>query len=140
MSQIQLEIITPEAAVLDKMVDEVILPGSAGELGILPGHVPLMTTLKSGRLVALCDGETERFAIHGGFAEVLPHKVVILTEAGESSAEIDLDRAREALERADVALKDAEARAADESDAEAVELHKSALARARARILLAEEE
>ena len=140
MSQIQLEIITPEAIILEKMVDEVILPGSSGEIGVLPGHVALMTTLQSGRLIAISGGETQKFAVHGGFAEVLPNKVVILTEAGESASNIDLTRAREALERAEVALKDAESRAADESGAEAVELHKSSLARARARILLAEDE
>lgn len=140
MSQIQLEIITPEAAILDKMVDEVILPGTNGEIGVLPGHLPLMTTLQSGRLLAISGGETQKFVVHGGFAEVLPQKVVVLTEAGESTASIDVARAKAALERAETALQEDEKRAEDQSKTAAIEIHKADLARARARILAAEEE
>ncbi len=136
MAQIQLEIITPQAIVLEETVDEVILPGSAGEIGVLPGHLPLMTTLGSGRLIAISAAGQRKFAVHGGFAEILPDKVVILTGAGESVDDIDLSRAKEALERAERAIKAAETKPEDESVAE---LHRAALERARARILIAEE-
>lgn len=140
MAQIQLEIITPEAIVLEETVDEVILPGTSGEIGVLPGHLPLMTTLGSGRLIAVSGAERQKYAVHGGFAEVLPDKVVVLTGAGESVGDIDLSRAKEALERAERAIKEVEAKPEDESKVEALEMHQAALERARARILIAEEE
>lgn len=140
MAQIQLEIITPQAVVLTKTVDEVILPGTSGEIGVLPGHLPLMTTLGSGRLIAVSGTERFKFAVHGGFAEVLPNKVVVLTGAGESAEDIDMSRAKEALARAEKALHAVETKPADESHAETIEIHRAALARARARIMIAEDD
>ncbi len=139
MSKLTLEIVTPEKAVFDELVDEVILPGLEGELGILPGHLPLMTTLKSGRLVAKIGSEQRRFAVHGGFAEVLPNKVIILTEASEDASAIDIARARAALERAEQALRDNEARGAKVEVTSAAQAHKRDLERARARLLVSDD-
>jgi F-type H+-transporting ATPase subunit epsilon len=139
MARIQLEIITPEAVVLEETVDEVILPGAVGEIGVLPGHLPLMTTLGSGRLIAVHGTERHKFVIHGGFAEILPGKVVILTGAGEPVENIDIDRAKKALAAAEAALREAEGKPEDQSVVEAAALYKAALSRARARILIAEE-
>ena len=141
MSTITLEIVTPEGAVFNEEVDEVILPGTEGELGVLPGHLPLMTTLRSGRLVALTGGQRHRFAVHGGFAEILPGKIVVLTEASESATDIDKDRARAALEKAEQALKNAEALRGEEvGEADPAALHRAALNRARARLIVSEED
>ena len=141
MSKIILEIVTPEGAVFNEGVDEVILPGTQGELGVLPGHVPLMTTLGSGRLIAIADGVKHRFAVHGGFAEVLPEKVVILTEASELAGDIDSERAKTALATAEEALKNAEAARGEEvGDADPAEMHRAALERARARLIVSDED
>lgn len=137
---ILLEIVTPEKAVLHEEVDEVILPGTDGELGILPGHLPLMTTLRSGRLVTIKGGAQRVFVTHGGFAEVLPEKVVVLTDASEDLSSIDPARARAALEKAEKALAEAEARGQEAGDPEAAEVHKRAMERARARLIASEGE
>jgi F-type H+-transporting ATPase subunit epsilon len=139
MSKLTLEIVTPERAVFDEAVDEVILPGTDGELGILPGHLPMMTTLKSGRLIAVNGGEQRRFAVHGGFAEILPDKVIILTDASEDASAIDIARARAALERAEQAMREVEARGAEVEAPDAAEAHKRSLERARARLLVSED-
>jgi F-type H+-transporting ATPase subunit epsilon len=140
MSKITLEIVTPEGAVFSEDVDEVILPGTMGEIGVLPGHVPLMTTLNSGRLIAISEGDKHRFAVHGGFAEILPEKVVILTEASELAGEIDAERAKAAISSAEEALKQAEvARGEEVGEADPMELHRAALERARARLVVSED-
>ncbi len=139
MPGIFLEIVTPERAVFAQTVDEVILPGVEGELGILPGHLPLMTILRSGRLIVIQGAERHRVAIHGGFAEILPDKVVILTEASEAASDIDAERARAALEKAEQDLKAAEAARGEEvGEADPVALRNAALNRARARLLVSE--
>ena len=142
MSKITLEIVTPEGAVYNQEVDEVILPGTTGELGVLPEHLPLMTTLSSGRLIAIADGKSQMLAVHGGFAEILPNKVLVLTEAGEFAGDIDATRARAALEAAEQALKDAEGtpRGEEVGEADPAALHRAALERARARLIVSEED
>ncbi len=141
MAKITLEIVTPEKAVFHEDVDEVILPGADGELGILPGHLPLMTTLRSGRLVAIDGGQQQFFAVHQGFAEILPDKVIVLTDAAEDAANIDADRARAAMERAEQALKEAEGKPQGEeaTELDAAEIQRRALERARARLVVSEE-
>jgi len=106
--KIQLDIVTPERAVLSEAVDELILPGSEGYLGVRPGHAPLLTTLKVGTITIRKGNEQKYLAVSWGFVEVLPERVSILAETAEMAEEIDLDRAVRARERAEKRLKSAD--------------------------------
>ena len=101
-----LEIVTIERKVYSEDVDMVIAPGSEGELGILPNHTPLLTTLTEGVLRVKRGGDEEVFAIGGGIMEVLPNKVIVLADAAEASDEIDVARAEQARQRAEALLKE----------------------------------
>ncbi len=103
---IRLEIVTAERIVYSEDVDMVVAPGVAGQLGILPHHTPLMTTLQPGELLVKKGGEEISMAISGGFLEVRPEKVVVLADAAERVDEIDLQRAMEARRRAEERLKE----------------------------------
>lgn len=100
---IQLVIVTPERQLLSGGVTEVTLPGAEGELGVLPGHAPLITELGIGELrYRKTDGMfSDPIAIIRGFAEVLPERVTVLAETAELAEEIDIERAKRALERAE---------------------------------------
>jgi len=100
MSSIRLEIVTAERVVYSEEVDVVIAPGIEGQLGILPHHAPLMTTLQMGELRVKKGGEEFSLAISGGFLEVRPDRVIVLADAAERADEIDLARAEEAKRRA----------------------------------------
>ena len=102
---ILLEIVTPERLAYSGEVDAVVLPGSEGELGVLPHHAPLITTLGIGELRYRKDGEEESYAIVGGFLQVLPDKVVVLAETADMASEIDLEKANEARRDAEKALE-----------------------------------
>ena len=104
-----LELVTPERQILSIEVDEVRLPGVLGELGVLPGHTPLLTSLGTGQLAFSQGGEQRRLAVQGGFAEVLPDRVTVLAQIAESPEEIDLTVARTQLAEAETALPTAEA-------------------------------
>jgi F-type H+-transporting ATPase subunit epsilon len=97
---IQLEVVTPDKRLVNEVVDSVVLPGSEGSLGVLPGHTPLLTTLGIGELAYSHGGEKRRLAIVWGFAEVLPEKVAVLAEIAERAEEIDRERATRARDRA----------------------------------------
>ncbi|MBE2200380.1 MAG: F0F1 ATP synthase subunit epsilon [Anaerolinea sp.] len=97
---IQCEIVTQERTVFSGAVDAVNLPGTEGRLGILPHHTPLLTTLTFGEVIVRKAGEEEFFAIGGGLAEVQPDKVIVLADSAEHVAEIDIERAEQARERA----------------------------------------
>jgi F-type H+-transporting ATPase subunit epsilon len=114
MSTLRLEIVTPERKVYEKDVNMVVVKGVAGELGILPQHIPLVTPLKVAPVKAKIDNKEEFIAVHGGFMEVRKDKVVILAEAAELGADIDVSRARLAKERAErrLAQKQADLNAA----------------------------
>ena len=101
MSTLRLEIVTPERKVYEKDVNMVVVKGVAGELGILPHHIPLVTPLKVAPVKAKIGNVNEFIAVHGGFMEVRKDKVVILAEAAELGADIDVSRARLAKERAE---------------------------------------
>lgn len=103
--RLTLELVTPYKRVLTAEVDEVTLPGSMGELGILPGHTPLLTTLKIGELSYRDGGETYHVAVNWGYLEVEDDKVNVLVETAEPADQIDLERAKAALGRAEEALK-----------------------------------
>ena len=102
---IQLEIVTPERLAFSDEVDSVVLPGSEGELGVLPHHAPLVSTLGIGELRIRKGGSEETFAIAGGFLQVRPDKVVVMAETADMAAEIDLEKARQAREEAERALE-----------------------------------
>jgi F-type H+-transporting ATPase subunit epsilon len=102
---LQLEIVTPEKLAYEGEVDSVQLPGSEGELGVLPHHAPLISTLGAGELRLRKGGEDEFFAIVGGFLQVLPDKVVVMAETADMASEIDLERAQEARRKAEQALE-----------------------------------
>ena len=97
---IKLDIVTAEKVVFSGDVDMVIAPGKDGELGILPNHSPLMTTLNPGEILAKKSGEDYSMAISGGFLEVRPDRIIVLAEAAERAEEIDIARAEEARKRA----------------------------------------
>ncbi len=101
---IQLEIVTPERLAFSDTVDGVVVPGSEGELGILPHHAPLLTTLGFGELRIRSGGQEEAFAIAGGFLQVRPDKVVVMAETADMASEIDIEKAIEARREAERAL------------------------------------
>lgn len=104
-TEIHLEIVTPERQVVRDSVTEVSVPGKEGEMGILPGHAPLLSLLKVGQLSYVRAKTTYYLSINWGFVEVLPDRVIILAQTAERAEEIDLDRARKARERAEDRLK-----------------------------------
>ncbi|MFQ6122024.1 MAG: F0F1 ATP synthase subunit epsilon [Dehalococcoidales bacterium] len=132
MSSIRLDIVTAERVVYAEDVDIVVAPGVEGQLGILPHHAPLMTTLRAGELRVKKGGEEVSLAISGGFLEVRPDKVVVLADAAERAEEIDVARAEEAKRRAQERLAERQVPGIDEAQAEA------ALQRALARLKVAE--
>jgi len=101
MSSIRLDIVTDEGGVYSEDVDVVVAPGIEGQLGILPHHAPLMTTLQAGEVRVKKGGEEFFLAISGGFLEVRPDRVIVLADAAERAGEIDIDRAEEAKRRAE---------------------------------------
>lgn len=101
---IRCEIVSQDRTVFQDDVDIVILPGSAGEMGILPHHAPVLTILKYGVIKIRKGGKEELFAVAGGVAEVQPTIVTILADAAENIADIDITRARAAKKRAEDAL------------------------------------
>lgn len=103
-----LEIVTPQGLVFSEEVDEVTAAGSEGEFGVLPGHVPFVTTLKIGILTCKKGNESRFFFVNWGYAEVSHEKVMILADSAEKSEEIDLERAMAARKRAEERLKHAE--------------------------------
>lgn len=98
---LHLEIVTPERRVFEGDVDEVIVPGSEGEMGILPHHAPLISLLGQGVLRLKTSGREEAFAIFGGFLQVRPDRVVVLAETADMASEIDLERAERARREAE---------------------------------------
>ena len=103
-----LEIVTPQGLVFSEEVDEVTASGSEGEFGVLPGHVPFVTTLKIGMLTCKKGSEIKFFFVNWGYAEVGAEKVMILADSAERSEEIDIERAKAAMKRAEERLKKAE--------------------------------
>jgi len=131
---IKLEIVTPDKLVVDEQAQIVMAPGSEGEFGVLIGHTPFLTSLKIGTVRYKDASGTERLVfVSGGFAEALPQKVTILAESAERRRDIDLERARAALERAQKRL--AEQRSREEFD---FVRSQAALQRALLRLRIAE--
>src|SRR4029434_996639 len=103
-TKLMLEIVTPDRALLREEVDEVVVPGSQGEFGVLPGHTALLSTLRIGELWYRQGQEKHYLAIAFGFVEVLPDRVTVLAQVGERAQEIDVQRAERAKQRAEQRL------------------------------------
>ena len=101
---IRCEIVSQDRTVFQGDVDIVVLPGAAGEMGILPHHAPVLTTLKYGIIKVRRNNKEELFAVAGGVAEVQPSIITILADAAENIEEIDVVRAKAAKKRAEDAL------------------------------------
>ena len=106
MATLRLEIVTPEAKAYSEDVDMVTLPGSEGELGIYPQHVPVLTTLRPGELRILKDGQETALAVGEGFVEITGETVSILTDMALRSENIDAEAAEAAVARAQAAMKE----------------------------------
>jgi F-type H+-transporting ATPase subunit epsilon len=104
MAQLQLEVVTPERRVLSEEVDNVVVPGLGGELGILPGHTPLISQLQTGVLSYAQGGRTSQLHVSGGFLEVRDDHVSVLAEIAERPEEIDAASARVAREHVEKRL------------------------------------
>jgi len=129
--KIQLEVVTPERRVLDESVEMVNVPGLNGELGILPGHTPLISQLKTGVLTYVVDGKSFVLHVSGGFVEVRDDHVSVLAEVAERPEEIDTASARTARERFEKQL------GSWSGSEEDLELARTELARAEVRLQLA---
>ena len=101
---IRCEIVSQDRTVYEDDVDSILLPGAGGEMGILPKHAPVLTTLKYGVVKVRKEGKEELFTVAGGVAEVQPNIVTILADAAENVEEIDITRAEEARKRAEEVL------------------------------------
>ncbi len=102
---IQCQIVTQDKLLFEGPVDIVVAPGTEGEMGILPNHAPLLTTLNFGVLRVRYEGDEQAFVIAGGFLEVRPDVVTVLADVGERVEEIDEERARAARARAEDLLQ-----------------------------------
>ena len=104
MKTIKVNIVTPDGPVYDSEVNMVIANTTSGEIGVLPGHIPMVAPLKVGAIRLKKDGQTDIVAVSGGFIEVRPDQISILAQSAEVSSTIDLDRAKEAVKRAEERL------------------------------------
>ncbi len=110
---LHLEIVTPERLVYEGDVDALVCPGIEGELGVLPHHAPLLTTLGLGELRIRTGGQEESLAIAGGFLQVRPDKVVVMAENADLASEIDLEAAEQARRDAERIISEGYVEAAD---------------------------
>jgi len=133
--KLKLEVVTPKGAVVSDDVDLVTAPGYAGEFGVLANHAPFLSTIKIGLLTYKKNGQSEDLMVSGGFCEVSHNKITFLVESAERGADIDVDRALRAKERAEKRL--AEARRQEEKIN--VPRAEAALQRALARIKAAKQ-
>lgn len=102
---IHLTIVTPQRKLVDVRTEEVVLPGAEGYLGVLPGHAPLLASLKVGEISYRKDNQTRFVSVAWGFVEVLPDRVSVLADVAERAEDIDLERAKKARERAEERLR-----------------------------------
>ncbi|WP_153126346.1 F0F1 ATP synthase subunit epsilon [Peribacillus tepidiphilus] len=131
MKTVKVSVVTPDGPVYEADVEMVSTKAKSGELGILPGHIPLVAPLEIGAVRLKKEGSTEYIAVSGGFIEVRPEKVTILAQSAERAEDIDVARAKAAKARAEKRLQDAQ----EHVDAKRAEL---ALRRAINRISIVE--
>jgi F-type H+-transporting ATPase subunit epsilon len=132
MDKVNLEVVTPARVVLRREVDMVVLPGSEGEFGVLPGHIAFLSGILPGELRYTAGSEKGYVSLSSGFAEVFNNKVSVLVDAAEKAGDIDLERAKKAIERAKQRLS--QDRSSEEIDFLRAE---SAMRRATVRIKVA---
>lgn len=132
--KLKLEVVTPKGAAVSTEVDIVTAPGYGGEFGVLANHAPFLSTIKTGVLTYKTGAQEETLMVSGGFCEVSNNKLTFLVESAERGADIDVDRAMRAKERAEKRLAEAQAQKEkfDRTRAEA------ALQRALSRLRVAE--
>ena len=105
MAKLFLEVVTPESILVSQEVASVVAPGTEGEFGVLPGHIPFLSGIVPGELRYDTDSAKEHMAVSTGFVEVSKNRVSVLVDSAESASDIDVERARSALERARERLK-----------------------------------
>ncbi len=139
--KLELEVVTPEQAVLHELVDDVVLPGDDGYLDILPGHLPILTMLDIGQMTLRKDGDERSFLIDQGYVEVVDDRVTVLTESCEGVDDIDIEQAQRVLEEAREELTELEELSQSEKvEEELFDKHRESLRRERQRIAFAEED
>ncbi len=106
MATLRLEIVTPDITAYSEEVEMVTLPGTEGELGVYPKHVPVLTILKPGELRVVKDGRSKSLAVGEGFIEITPDKVSVLTDVALEAERIDESAAEQAVARAQAAMKE----------------------------------
>jgi F-type H+-transporting ATPase subunit epsilon len=106
MATLRLEIVTPETTAYSEDVEMVTLPGSEGELGVFPNHVPLLTVLKPGELRVVRNGRASSLAVGEGFIEITADRVSVLTDVALEAERIDESAAEQAVARAQAAMKE----------------------------------
>lgn len=131
--KIQLEVVTPQGAIVSEDVIQVCAKGAGGDFCVLAHHAPFLSTIRPGPLSYMVDGNRHRLMVSEGFSEVSENKITFLVESGEKAEEIDLDRAQAAKERAERRLAEAKQR----EDVNAARAQ-AALQRALARIKTAQ--
>ena len=130
-NKIHLDVVTPDRKVVSVDTDEVIAPGATGLFGVRAGHAPFLTLVVPGELSFRTDGSMRRYAVGGGFIEVVNDRVIVLADTAEAQEEIDLERARRASEDAQQRLA-----SLNSSDPEA-RLQRARVRRATARVEVA---
>ena len=125
--KLHLKITTHEKVIFDSYADEITLRGAQGEFGVLPGHIPFMTTLDIGVGKVILDGKEQLITVMGGIFQLKDNEALILTQSAENAQDIDVERANAAKKRAEQRLKEKSA----EIDAQRAEI---ALAKAMARL------
>lgn len=105
MKTLKVSVVTPDGPVYESDVEMVVARAQSGELGVLPGHIPMVAPLQIGGVRMKKGGATEQVAVSGGFLEVRPDKVTILAQSAEAAEQIDLTRAEEAKKRAEQRLQ-----------------------------------
>ncbi len=128
MATLKLEILTPEGKTFEGDVDSVLLPGTEGDMGVLPGHEALVSQLNAGELHIVQKGKTEVLAIGEGFAEITAESVAVLTDGAVNEKDIDEKAAEEAVKRAEDLLK------SNTLEGEELEATQAALARSLVQI------
>ena len=103
--KIKLQLVTPEKVVLEKEVDEAIIPTQEGLVGILPNHAPLISLLKPGAMILRNDGQEQLLAVATGSLEVLNKRIIILADSAERAEDIDVDEAEKARQEAEKLMK-----------------------------------
>lgn len=105
MKTLDVSVVTPSGPVLEGSFDMVVCKAETGEIGILPGHIPLVAPLQISAVRLKNGNETKKLSVNGGFMEVQPDKVTILAQSAEKATEIDVKRAQDAKERAERRLQ-----------------------------------